>query len=99
MGEDQYTSQTTFEVKRVGGPNWTAPQGMESASKGQVIEKMHFWDDSADDFTVVDVTMTRWSASPDSRAAVREARSASFELSTILRRSSVKAGKTPVPSR
>jgi mannose-6-phosphate isomerase-like protein (cupin superfamily) len=54
MGEDQYTSHTTFEVKRVGGPDWTAPQGIESASKGQVIEKMHFWEDSADDFTVVD---------------------------------------------
>jgi mannose-6-phosphate isomerase-like protein (cupin superfamily) len=54
MGEDQYTSQTTFEVKRVGGPDWTAPQGMESASKGQVIEKMHFWDDGADDSTVVE---------------------------------------------
>jgi mannose-6-phosphate isomerase-like protein (cupin superfamily) len=54
MGEDQYTSHTTFELKRVGGPDWTAPQGIESASKGQVIEKMHFWDDSADDFTVVE---------------------------------------------
>jgi mannose-6-phosphate isomerase-like protein (cupin superfamily) len=54
MGEDQYTSQTTFEVKRVGGPNWTAPQAIESACTGQVIEKMHFWDDSADDFTVVE---------------------------------------------
>ena len=24
MGEDQYTSHTTFVVKRIGGPDWTA---------------------------------------------------------------------------
>ncbi len=54
MGEDQYTSHTTFEVKRIDGPDWRAPQGAESGSKGQVIEKMHFWDDGADDLTVVE---------------------------------------------
>jgi mannose-6-phosphate isomerase-like protein (cupin superfamily) len=54
MNEDQYTSDTTFEVKRIGGPDWTAPQETESASEGRVIEKMHFWDDSADDSTVVE---------------------------------------------
>jgi mannose-6-phosphate isomerase-like protein (cupin superfamily) len=54
MGEDQYTSDTTFQVKRIGGPDWTAPQETEPASKGQVIERMHFWDDSADDFTIVE---------------------------------------------
>ena len=53
MGEDQYTSHTTFEVKRIGGPNWTAPQEIES-SKGQVIEKMHFWDDGPGDCTEVE---------------------------------------------
>jgi mannose-6-phosphate isomerase-like protein (cupin superfamily) len=54
MGEDQYTSHTTFEVKRIGGPDWTAPQEIDSASQGQVVEKMHLWDDGPEDFTVVE---------------------------------------------
>ena len=32
MNEDQYTSQTSFEVKRIGGPNWTR-RGEESAGE------------------------------------------------------------------
>jgi mannose-6-phosphate isomerase-like protein (cupin superfamily) len=54
MKEDQYTSQTSFEVKRIGGPNWTAPQGANAPAKGPVVEKMHFWDDGPDDQTVVE---------------------------------------------
>src|SRR4026207_749663 len=46
MKEDQYTSLTSFEVKRIGGPNWTAPQN--APAKGQVVEQMHFWDDGPD---------------------------------------------------
>src|SRR5687767_5913324 len=54
MKEDQYTSVTSFEVKRIGGPNWTAPQGANAPAKGQVGEQMHFWDDGPDDQTVVE---------------------------------------------
>lgn len=54
MGEDQYTSQTSFVVKRIGGPDWTAPQGAQPTAKGRVMEKMHFWDDGPDDRTLVE---------------------------------------------
>ena len=54
MKEDQYTSLTSFEVKRIGGPNWTAPQGANAPAKGPVVEQMHFWDDGPDDQTVVE---------------------------------------------
>ena len=54
MNEDQYTSQTSFVVKRIGGPNWTAPQGANAPANGAVMEKMHFWDDGPDDQTVVE---------------------------------------------
>jgi mannose-6-phosphate isomerase-like protein (cupin superfamily) len=54
MGEDQYTSHTTFDVKRIGGPGWTVPHGGNPAANGQVTEKMHFWDDGPGDLTVVD---------------------------------------------
>jgi mannose-6-phosphate isomerase-like protein (cupin superfamily) len=54
MGEDQYTSQTTFVVKRIGGPKWMAPQEAPATSKGRVMEKMYFWDDGAEDQTLVD---------------------------------------------
>jgi hypothetical protein len=37
MNEDQYTSQTSFVVKRIGGPNWPAPRS--NAEKGQVMER------------------------------------------------------------
>ena len=83
MGEDQYTSDTKFVVKRIGGPNWIAPQETQSASNGQVIEKMHFSDDALTISLSWNVTMTRWLASPGSAGTVREAQSESFELSTI----------------
>src|ERR1043166_2406113 len=54
MNEDQYTSLTSFEVKRIGGPNWTAAQGANATTKGPVLEKMHFWDDGPDDQTLVE---------------------------------------------
>ena len=99
MGEDQYTSQTTFEVKRSVAPigplrkELSQPPRVRSSRRcisGTTALTISPW---------WNAIMTRWSVSPASRAAVREARSASFELSIILRRSSVKAGKTPVPSR
>jgi len=54
MGEDQYTSQSSFVVKRIGGPDWTAAQNAQPPSKGQVMEKMHFWDDGPEDQTLVE---------------------------------------------
>ena len=53
MNEDQYTSQTSFTVKRVGGPNGPMPPAI-TPNKGPVTEKMHFWDDGPDDQTVVE---------------------------------------------
>ncbi|MGN6718432.1 MAG: hypothetical protein ACTHLX_13675, partial [Candidatus Binatia bacterium] len=37
MNEDQYTSETSFEVKRIGGPNWTAPRAADESAKGSVL--------------------------------------------------------------
>jgi mannose-6-phosphate isomerase-like protein (cupin superfamily) len=54
MNEDQYTSHTTFAVKRVGGPNWKATNENQNVVKGPVLERMHFWDDGPDDQTVVE---------------------------------------------
>jgi len=54
MNEDQYTSHTSFVVKRIGGPGWIADPGAQQNAKGRVIEKMHFWDDGPDDRTVVE---------------------------------------------
>ena len=54
MGEDQYTSQTSFVVKRIGGPDWTVAQSAQPTANGRVIEKMHFWDDGPDDYTLVE---------------------------------------------
>ena len=34
MKENQYTSQISFEVKRIGGPNWTRAAGGERAGEG-----------------------------------------------------------------
>ena len=54
MGEDQYTSHSSFEMKRIGGPQWSAPLKNEKPTTGQVIEKMHYWDDGSEDLTVVE---------------------------------------------
>jgi mannose-6-phosphate isomerase-like protein (cupin superfamily) len=54
MGEDQYTSQTSFVVKRIGGPDWNLAQSAQPTANGRVIEKMHFWDDGPDDYTLVE---------------------------------------------
>src|SRR5258705_1103279 len=51
MKEDQYTSLTSFEVKRIGGPNWTPPQGAKTPGEGPGAEEMQFWDDGAGDPT------------------------------------------------
>ena len=52
MNEDQYTSLTGFDVKRDGCPQWSAAQ--TAPTKGQVIERMHFWDDGPADQTIVE---------------------------------------------
>jgi mannose-6-phosphate isomerase-like protein (cupin superfamily) len=54
MGEDQYTSQTSFVVKRIGGPDWNLAQSAQPTANGRVIEKMHFWDDGPNDYTLVE---------------------------------------------
>jgi len=54
MSEDQYTSHTEFEVRRVGGPNWQLPPGSDKPTTGKVQEKMHFWDDGPEDYTVIE---------------------------------------------
>lgn len=54
MNEDQYTSETSFQMRRVGGPDWGVPPDAAQPSTGRVIERMHCWDDGPDDFTIVD---------------------------------------------
>jgi quercetin dioxygenase-like cupin family protein len=54
MNEDQYTSDTTFEMKRVGGPNWQIPPENQQHSTGKVLEKMHCWDDTPEDYTHIE---------------------------------------------
>jgi mannose-6-phosphate isomerase-like protein (cupin superfamily) len=54
MGADQYTSETEFDVRRVGGPSWAIPTGREKGSTGRVQERMHCWDDGPPDFTIVE---------------------------------------------
>jgi mannose-6-phosphate isomerase-like protein (cupin superfamily) len=48
MDEDQYTSETSFELRRRGGPDWQIPSGQNG--HGAVVERMHRWDDGPDDF-------------------------------------------------
>ena len=54
MKEDQYTSLTSFEVKRIGGPNWTAPQSSDADERfvialhhrlvvRPIVPEMHFF--------------------------------------------------------
>jgi len=54
MNEDQYTSDTSFELKRIGGPTWQIAAEAQQASTGRVVERMHCWDDGPEDFTIVD---------------------------------------------
>lgn len=49
MGEDQYTADTTFELRRIGGPDWQVPADAAS-SNGRVVERMHRWDDGPNDY-------------------------------------------------
>ena len=53
MEEARYNSHTVFGLHRRGGPGWDAATRPE-ASNGRVIERMHFWDDGPEDFTVVE---------------------------------------------
>jgi quercetin dioxygenase-like cupin family protein len=54
MNEDQYTSDTSFEMKRIGGPNWQIPPEAQQPSTGRVVERMHCWDDTPEDYTIID---------------------------------------------
>jgi len=49
MDEDQYTSETSFSMRRLDGPSWKS-NGHEGSS-GRVLERMHRWDDGPDDLT------------------------------------------------
>ena len=54
MGEDQYTSDTTFKLQRMGGPDWELSSEAGNATRGVVMERMHVWDDGPDDFTILE---------------------------------------------
>jgi len=54
MNEDQYTSDSIFDMKRIGGPDWAIPEENQQASTGHVVERMHCWDDGPEDFTIID---------------------------------------------
>ena len=53
-GEESHRGLTEFSVRRVGGPDWTVPDGAREAPKGRVIENMVTWHDGPDDFTEVE---------------------------------------------
>jgi len=54
MNEDQYTSDSSFELKRIGGPDWKIAPEAQQASSGKVVERMHCWDDTPEDYTIID---------------------------------------------
>lgn len=55
FGEERYTSHTSFEVTRRGGPGWKVPAGEARPKKGGVVtEMMHCWDDRPDDVTLLE---------------------------------------------
>jgi quercetin dioxygenase-like cupin family protein len=51
MDEDQYTSETSFTMRRQGGPTWQISSERQQASAGRVLERMHRWDDGPNDLT------------------------------------------------
>ncbi len=53
-GEDKYTSETCFDVTRTGGPDWIAAETNATSSTGQVIERIHCWDDTPEDETIAE---------------------------------------------
>ena len=51
--EEGYTGHTTFDVKRLNGPDWKIPAGAEKPLKGgRVRERMICWDDKPSDVTI-----------------------------------------------
>lgn len=52
MPEDNQVSETVFDVKRIGGPDWTIPDELKSAPKDRVTEHMICWDDGPTDISV-----------------------------------------------
>jgi hypothetical protein len=53
MGEDLCTSRTQFEVKRIGGPDYSAAAAVPAPS-GTVVEKMFIWNDDPADATEIE---------------------------------------------
>jgi uncharacterized protein YjlB len=53
VGEDAYTSHTTYQVKRTGGPNWPAPAAPTQANRN-VIEKLFIWDEDPAEATIIE---------------------------------------------
>ena len=50
--EKDHTSETTYAMKRINGPNWSAPSAPPSNAK--VIEKLYIWDEDPDDATIIE---------------------------------------------
>lgn len=53
FGPDDHHGHTNFEVRRIGGPDWSHAAGGE-APKGAVVERMVSWYDAPDDFTEIE---------------------------------------------
>lgn len=53
-GEDKYMSETRFDVKRSGGPDWSVGERAPAALGGKVIERIHCWHDGPEDETVAE---------------------------------------------
>jgi hypothetical protein len=52
FNEKDYTSETTYMMKRTNGPNWSAPSAPPSNAK--VIEKLYIWDEDPVDATIIE---------------------------------------------
>ena len=61
MDDDQYTGRKRFTMTRTGGPDWgTDGANGGGGSSGPVIERMHRWDDSPADMTIVERAPEFW---------------------------------------
>jgi uncharacterized protein YjlB len=51
IGDDEYTSETVYTVKRLNGPNWRVqPEPVTD----RVIEKLYIWDEDPADATIIE---------------------------------------------
>ena len=53
-GPDQYASHSEFEMLREGGPLWPAPNGAAPAPTDRVIEELAIWDETPDQYTLLE---------------------------------------------